>query len=228
VPWQQQHLLRAFRQAETSGDSPAEVQTLGFFGARPVLSWSPATPGESLTLPCEVSATGRYAVRLTAAHGPNYGAFDIKIDGQQVLTSDFRAPEYVEADMQLGTHELAQGVHKISFHASTNPDRIGPLAVEILRLLALPPEAQRAERTHHEAHFIRLGIGRAIYAYRLAYDKLPDSLETLVQSGIMSDRYLSDENGLPLHARREGEYLVVESTAPNGWKHRWQGLDARR
>ena len=202
VPWQQQHLLRAFRQAETSGDSPVEVQTHGFFGARPVLSWLAATPGEALTLPFEVSQTGRYAVRLTAAHGPNYGAFDIQIDGKLALTSDFRAPEYIEADVLLGTHELAQGVHKISFHASVSPDRVGPLAVELLRMLALPPEAQRTVRTHHEAHFIRLGIGRAIYAYRLAYDKLPDSLETLVQSGILSDRYLKDENGLPLNGRR--------------------------
>ena len=100
--------------------------------------------------------------------------------------------------------------------------------MELLRLLALPPEADRTVRTHHEAHFIRLGIGRAIYAYRLAYDELPDSLERLVQSGVMPERYLKDENGLPLKARREGAYLVVESTAPNGWTHRWQGLDARR
>jgi hypothetical protein len=29
-------------------------------------------------------------------------------------------------------------------------------------------------------------------------------------------------------SRREGEYLVVESPAPDGWMHRWQGLDPRR
>jgi hypothetical protein len=98
----------------------------------------------------------------------------------------------------------------------------------MLRLLKLPPEANRTQRTHNEAHFIRLGIGRAVYAYRLAYGVLPDSLETLAKSGIMPQRYLKDENFLPLRSRREGEYLVVESPRPGGWSHRWQGLDARR
>jgi len=37
---------------------------------------------------------------------------------------------------------------------------------------ALPPEATRAVKTHHEAHFIRSG-SEAWYAYRLAYGELP-------------------------------------------------------
>ncbi len=102
------------------------------------------------------------------------------------------------------------------------------MAVEMLRLLKLPPLATRPVKTHHEAHFIRLGIGRSLYAYRLAYGQLPDSLETLVQSGIMPARYLNDENGRPLKARREGEFMIVESPTPGGWEHRWQGLDPRR
>ncbi len=92
----------------------------------------------------------------------------------------------------------------------------------------LPPEAKRDVRTHHEAHFIRLGIGRAVYAYRMAFDELPDSLQVLVDSGIMPARYLSDENNKPLKSRREGGYFIVESPQPGGWTRRWQGLDARR
>ena len=102
------------------------------------------------------------------------------------------------------------------------------MAVEMLRLLRLPQEATRAVKTHHEAHFIRLGIGRAVYAYRLAYGELPESLDTLVKAGLMSPRYLADENEKPLRSRRDGDYLVVESTGPGAWTHRWQGLDARR
>jgi hypothetical protein len=98
----------------------------------------------------------------------------------------------------------------------------------MLRLLRLPPEATRAVKTHHEAHFIRLGLGRAIYAYRLAHGELPASLAALVQAGLMPSRYLADENGKPLQARREGDYFIVESTGPDRWTHRWQGLDARR
>jgi hypothetical protein len=44
----------------------------------------------------------------------------------------------------------------------------------------------------------------------------------------MPPRYLADENGFPLTSRLEEGCFVVESTAPNGWKHRWLGLDARR
>jgi len=102
------------------------------------------------------------------------------------------------------------------------------LALELLRLLRLPSEVTREIKTHNEAHFIRLGIGRAVYAYRLANDKLPKSLEFLVESGFMPDRYLTDENNYKLKSYVDGEYFAVESTAPNGWKHRWLGFDARR
>jgi hypothetical protein len=86
-----------------------------------------------------------------------------------------------------------------------------PLVVELLRLLRLPPESTRPIKTHHEAPFIRLGIGRAIYAYRLAYGDRPNSLETLVKADLLPARYLADENGKPLRSRREGDFLVVES-----------------
>jgi hypothetical protein len=121
--------------------------------------------------------------------------------------------------------ELKQGTHRLGFRVVGDP---APLGIEMLRLLKLPPPATREVKTRHEAHFVRLGIGRSLYAYRLAYGQLPDSLETLVQSGIMPARYLNDENGVRLKARREGDYLVVESTGPDRWQHRWQGLDPRR
>jgi hypothetical protein len=108
------------------------------------------------------------------------------------------------------------------------PDQAKPMAVEMLRLLKLPPKAIREIKTDNEAHFIRLAIGRSLYAYRLAYGHLPDSLETLVKSDFMPKRYLKDENNVPLKAWREGDYMVVESVGPVHWKHRWQGLDARR
>jgi len=229
VPWQDHHLVRSFRLAHSTGPAKVAVETTGFFGARPVLSWPNRTPGAVLTLPFQVVEDGRYAVRLTAANGPGYGAYDIKIDAAGASSANFRAQDFSEADLLLGTHTLAKGRHTISFRAEeADGDRLGPLAVEMLRLLKLPPEATRTERTHHEAHFIRLGIGRAVYAYRLAYGQVPESLEVLVKSGIMPERYLKDENFFSLRSRREGDGLVVESPRPGGWKHRWQGLDARR
>ena len=136
-------------------------------------------------------------------------------------------------DELLGTHALSKGTHSLAFeakavHALGEADRAKPMAIEMLRLLKLPPKAVREVKTDNEAHFVRLAIGRSLYAYRLAYGKLPDSLETLVTSGIMPKRYLKDENNVPLRAWRDGEFMVVESVGPVHWKHRWTGLDPRR
>ena len=228
VPWEQAHLVKAFRYAKTTGDTKVQVQTQGFFGARPILLWPNDETGASLTLPFELSQEGRFAVRLTAASGPRNGVYDIELDGEKTVTADFRAAEEGELDLVLGVHELRQGSHTISFRAIGDAGRVGPLGVEVLRFLKLPPEVRRIEKTHHEAHFIRLGIGRALYAYRLAFDVLPDSLETLVEQGFMPERYLRDENNLPLKAWREGDSMFVESPGKDRWKHSWKGLDARR
>jgi hypothetical protein len=228
VPWQQHHLVRAFRQAQSTGPAKVAIETSGMFGARPVLAWTNTEAGARLTLPFTVSSAARFAVRLTAGADPGYGRYAIELDGKPAVpAADFHAGESEELDLALGTHELSAGPHSLSFRAlPVEAGRARPLAVEMLRLLPLPPEARREVKTHHEAHFIRLGIGRAVYAYRLAYDKLPESLETLVQAGLMPARYLSDENEKPLRSRREGDYLAVES--PGGWSYRWQGTDARR
>lgn len=230
VPWQNHQLVKAFRQAKVTGAAKVRVETTGMFGARPVLSWTNSEPGARLTVPFAVESAGRHAVRLTAATAPEFGLYDIELDGKPVVrAADFCSRDGEEMDLHLGTHELDAGLHTLSFHALAvggGPAR--PLAVEMLKVLRLPPEATRAVKTHHEAHFIRLGIGRAVYAYRLAYDRLPDSLETLVKADLLPARYLADENQKPLRSRREGDFLVVESTGPEPWIHRWQGLDARR
>jgi hypothetical protein len=228
VPWQHHHLVRAFEQAKTTGTAKVQVQTTGFFGARPTLYWPNEIPGAVVEFPFQVEEEGRYAVRLTAGNAPGYGTFDIELDGGKTLTADFRATEATEADLLLGTHLFAPGTHTLALRAVDSADQVGPLRVELLRLLLLPPEAKRTVRTRNEAHFIRLGIGRAVYAYRLAYGRLPDSLETLVQSSIMPERYTKDENGLPLKQRVENGFFIVTSPADPGWTHRWQGLDARR
>jgi hypothetical protein len=234
VPWRQQHLVRAFRQAQVTGLAKVAVQTQGFFGSRPLLAWPNRQIGACLTLPFTVDEDGRYALRLTASQGPELGRYATLIDGRPALDADFRAADEGELDLTLGTRELGRGLHELAFVAVDMPSPGGgppvakPLAVEILRLLKLPPPGTRAVKNHNEAHFVRLGIGRSLYAYRLAYGQLPDSLEALVKAGIMPERYLRDENGLPLKAWRDGAAMVVESPAPGGWKHRWQGLDPRR
>ena len=181
-------------------------------------------------MPFEVESAGRYAVRLTAGTAPDFGACDIELDGKVVLPrADFHALEDDELDLPLGTHELAKGTHKLLprpryrgwTRQALSPSRCSASC-------PCPRKRPAAVKTHNEAHFIRLGIGRAIYAYRLAYGQVPDSLEALVKAGLMSRRYLSDENQKPLRCWREGDALAVESNGPEPWTHRWQGLDARR
>jgi hypothetical protein len=233
VPWQHEHFLRAFRAAKATGDARPKVQTQGFFGSRPLLAWPNREVGARLTLPFSVDADGRHTIRLTALQGPSFGRYELLIDGEGAGTVNLSAPEEGELDSLVGTRELSHGAHELTFRALDvaapgESAAARPLAVEMLRLLKLPPPGGRAVKDHNEAHFVRLGIGRALFAYRLAYGQLPDSLDTLVESGIMPARFLKDENGRALRSRREGEFLVVESPAPGGWTHRWQGLDPRR
>jgi hypothetical protein len=238
VPWDHQNFVRAFLKAKTTGPAKVEVQAQGFFGARPVLLWPNTEKGARLMLPFNVAEDGRYAVRLTAMQGPKFGRYQIFFDGKPITEANFFSPqgsdedEGIEWDMLLGTHELTKGSHEITFQAIEDPSSkesgVKPLAVEMLRLLKLPPKAVRKVKNDNEAHFIRLGLGRSLYAYRLAYGKLPDSLETLVKSGIMPERYLRDENNIPLKAWRDTDSMNVESTGPTGWKHRWTGFDPRR
>ena len=227
MPWETHHFVRAFRQARASGGAKPRVETTGFFGARPVLGWSPRGKGDTLTVPFTLATAGRRAVRLTAGRGPEGGRYQVALDSCPWQTIDLHGAEPAEADLLLGTHNLDAGEHRIRFKPA--PDaKPAPLTVEMLRTLPLPPEARREVKTHHEAHFVRLAIGRAVYAYRLAYDRLPASLDELVRSGILPDRFLQDENRRPLRSRVEGDAFVVESDGPEPWTHRWRGLDARR
>ncbi len=230
VPWQSVHFVRAFRDIRQDGDAPLKIDTAGLFGARPTLLWANKKPGATLTIPFELERGGRSAVRLIAGASSDAGTFDIELDGQRITTASFRAADQPEIDLLLGTREIAAGKHKITFRASAAENAVGPLTIEMLRILNLPPEANRTIRTHNEAHFIRLAIGRAVYAYRLAYGEVPDSLQRLVDVGILGERYLRDENDKPLKSRRDGDALIVETSDTPGepWTHRWQGLDARR
>jgi hypothetical protein len=225
VPWQTHHFVSAFEKASVKGTGAKPVvQTTGFFGARPTINWDNKKTDATLTFPFEITKSGRHAVRLTAGAQPGAGRFAVLLDGRKALEQDFQAAEETELDLSLGSPVLTNGTHTLTFKAlGPQPS---PLVVEQVRTLALPEEVKRTVRTHHEAHFVRLGIGRAVYAYRMAHGRLPDSFETLVRSGIMPEKYTRDENGAPLKAWVEDGYFNVASQT--GWKHRWQGLDARR
>lgn len=170
VPWQDLNLVSTLRFLRTTGEAKPVVRTYGFFGGRPTLVWENAGPDAELAIPFEVREEGRYAVRLIAFTAPEYGAFDVEIDRKPALWPlSFRSDEHDECDLLLGTHALAPGTHTLTLRPKVGSGGSSSLAIETLRLLKLPPEAVREVKTENEAHFIRMGIGRAVYAYRLAY-----------------------------------------------------------
>ena len=228
VPWQRHQLVKAFRQAKVSGKVPLRIETQGLFGAKPSLVWANDEPGALLTLPLLVDGPGRCAVRLSTAGGSGQGVFDVEVDGQKLCTIDLKHAADGELDQRLGTHAIAAGAHTLGFRAVPDQAQTGALQLDELRLLVLPEPARRQVQTKHEAHFVRLAIGRAVYAYRLAYGALPESLQVLVDASLLEERFLRDENNLPLKCWRDGETLMVESPGKDHWQKGWQGLDARR
>ena len=225
VPWHLHHFVRSHHSSSVDGRGTQRIETTGLFGGRPTIRFDAADTGASFTVPFTVDRGGRYAARLIALESPDYGEFDIKIDGGIARSGvSLAAAQPGERDMPIGTIALEKGDHTLAFTFKTP----GSIEVELLKLLELPEEIDREVKTHNEAHFIRLGIGRAVYAYRLANEELPASIEQLHQAGLLDERYLSDENGNSLLSRREGAWFYVESTAQGGWDYRWCGLDARR
>lgn len=239
VPWTKHHLVPKLREARCSGSGKLQVTTMGMFGGRPSLRWTGPTAGDSVTFPFSLAEDGRYTARVCAfrfggGDDPCFpredkpaGLFSIELDGEVVVDdTNFDPLEYNEPNVDLGEHSLKAGEHELTFRAKS--DTGGDLGLEFMRTLCLPTKAAREKKSHNEAHFFRLGIGRAVYAYKLAYGKLPKDLQELVDLEIMESRYLKDENGNPVETWIEGERFFARSTAERGWTHSWSGADARR
>ncbi len=241
VPWHNIHLVHSFRQIQATGDAKPGIDTTGLFGARPMITWPNESKDASISVPFRTDESGRFAVRLAAFQAPGYGAYDVILDGQ-VLREAVRfgvgATEGFESgqaalfqsasggatDVNLGVHELASGYHTLTLKCVAP----GGLGVEMLGLLKLPPPAVREVKGENERGYIRSGIGSAVYAHRLVTGEVPESLEQLVELGMLGERYLMDENMYPFRSRREGDALVIESTSPSAWTASWTGADARR
>jgi hypothetical protein len=168
-----------------------------------LLSWPNAEIAARLTLPFTVDEDGNYAVRLTALQGPQFGRYEILIDNQRVGDGDFRAAEEAELDLLVCVSRMSKGSHELVFQAldaaaAGEQPAARPMAAEMLRLPNCRRLPAAKSRRITKSALRAAGARRALYAYRLAYGKLPDSLETLVEVGIMPARYLKDENELPL------------------------------
>jgi hypothetical protein len=239
APWVKTHLVPKLQQAEVKGGK-LDVTTMGMFGGRPSLRWSGFASGDTVSFPFEIPEGGRITGRVCAFRfggsesacfqgedSGKKGLFAILLDGKEVVDGvSFDPIEFEEPAISIGEHELAAGKHTITFKALA--DNLGDLGLEYMRTICLPPLAVREKKTHNEAYFFRLGIGRAVYAYKLAYGKLPDSLQQLVDMGIMEEMYLNDEHGQPLKTWVADGQVFAQSMAKPGWTHSWTGADARR
>jgi hypothetical protein len=232
VPWTHHHFVRGFRRASAvHGD--LTVHATGLFGGRPTIRFHATGAEPRLTMPFSTRVAGRHALRLVAFAGAGSGSWRVGIDEyEESVTVDLESRSNDgadERDILLGTFDLAKGDHRCIIRpvkgTGSAPDS-RHFEGELLKALALPPEATRVPKTHNEAHFVRLAIGRALYAYRMVHDRLPRTLSDLVDAKLMDPRYLNDENGGAFSDSCDGERFVVES--PSGWTHSWRGLDARR
>lgn len=224
VPWQKQLLAKSFLQVWTTGGTKPEVRATGLFGGTPFVHLPNAHAGATLSIPFSVNESGNYVVRLDAFKGPEYGTFDIEIDGQAIAKSVNFAGDDGDFDFRIGELVLAAGEHTMAFRCLTPSG----LAIEKLNLLKLPPKAVRAVNGANERHFVKLALGSAIYRHRLVYREMPTSLEQLVDKGLLDPRFLKDENLCDLKSSLDGDALIVKSTAPDPWTHSWKGVDPRR
>jgi hypothetical protein len=223
-PWRETPALAAMRSVRVEEPASLGADMNGLFGMRPALRWSAPPVGARLAVPFEVErANERCAVRVTVNAGPCMGVFDVCLDGVEAARGvSLRGAEEGLRQVSLGVHRLEAGRHEVSFLSQG----AGDLSLESVRFLPLPPEASLGvKRPACEGHFVRLAIGRAVYAHRMVEGRLPASLEELVTDRLLEPRYREDENRRPLRGGVRGDAFVVE--AP-GWRGEWTGIDPRR
>ncbi len=109
-----------------------------------VLLFKATGPDDELRLPVQVPQTGRYLVQAGVYGSPNYGAAEVRLDGQvlsPLLNENLQAAGGTPLDIALGIHELTAGEHRFTVRVvkpSGENYWIG------LQYLSLVPEAEAA------------------------------------------------------------------------------------
>ncbi len=217
-------MLAAMRRMRVDDPSRLGVDMHGLFGIRPSVRWSSPPAGSRLAVPFAIEqGHDRCALRVVAHAGPTMGTFDVLVDGRPAAGGvDLCESDDGSRHVPLGVRRLDAGDHEMAFVAV----RTGDLSVESIRVLALPPAAALpVKRPGCEGHFVRLAIGRAVYVHRLVEGRLPQSLEALVASRFLEERFLRDENGRPLAGAVRGGRFAVSGPS---WHQEWEGVDPRR
>ncbi len=112
--------------AETSSVVPAEQEGGGWSDGGQVF-WTPAGPGQSLTLTFELAEAGVYDILLVLTHSHDYGIFEFSLDGQPLgKPLDLHYPVIAVNEHYMGARELGAGKHTIAVkNLGKSPDSKG-------------------------------------------------------------------------------------------------------
>lgn len=128
-----------------TGGNPHE-QDLSLFEGRwsgdAHLWWIEAQPGDRLELALPVGRTGRYKLLAALTRAVDYGIVKLTLDGRELTTLDLFNPTVVSTgELDLGTHELAAGEHRLGVEILGANDRAVKSYMFGLDYVRLVPES---------------------------------------------------------------------------------------
>lgn len=224
LPWNVIRLADGLASVRASAGEP----TVQWLGDRPIVFWQNGDAEGSLEVSFEIPEAIRCAAKLALVTSHDYGVFDVYLDGElAVAAADLYRADTGYHDLSFGTRELSAGTHTLTLRCrGANPsasraDGAGHyLGLDAVKLLRLPEYVMRpmGQRGREERHWIWRGITDGVRAFRAIRRRAPESLQEVVDAGLLGERYLTDENHQPLESRMEADKLVVESVGMDGVK----------
>lgn len=202
----------------------AQVQPMQGFGGQwsgdAQLFWSAPAPVHQpvrkwpdLRLGFDVEQEGRYAVALVHTVAPDYGKFRVFLDGKQVADVDGWGAQVDVRRHELGTHDLAAGVHQLVMTVFEKNAASSGHFVGIDRLELKPAEAAAAPAGKRR----RPGLRDAAASSARRRDRV--SRRGLVQE-LLSEQHLMS---LPAKQRADLITFLGSGTPARTFVRVWQG-----
>lgn len=126
----------ALRRIDASKGAVAIQSGFGnIWSGRQQVYWSGIRPGDRLTLGFDSEYAGTYTLEGLFTLAPDYGKFDVRVNGRQVASSlDLYAPEVTVRTFSLGEVDLLEGENTIVFELGVSPAGMGNCCFGIDRL----------------------------------------------------------------------------------------------
>jgi hypothetical protein len=128
-----------------TGGNPHEQDLSGFAGrwsGDAHLWWIESQPGDKLELALPVPQAGRFGLKAQFTRARDYGILQLSLDGQKLGgPMDFYNPDVIPTgELDLGTHELSAGEHKLAIEVIGANDRAVKAYMFGLDYLKLEPK----------------------------------------------------------------------------------------